>query len=283
MMSALLTHIWTVMRRERYPLSWLGGRRDRYARYGWERAGAAVVYTLDRRSAGGVPPAWRVASHEPGDLAALPEGLWAVREAHGVRACCDAAEWLLHLRRTGLRLIVARREAETAYGVWHWPSRTLQEWGGSHEGVQALLAHLAAEGVLTVTIVPELEPELAARLRSQAVGIGGAVCDALAVVDLPALAEAYAPWLRARWPAGRALHLAMVAAGRTLSEVWLADGAPTARPVSGAASVALPLLDMARFVLGPGRAAEIAGLGGGDRWVDQVFPLPFHLAGDFHV
>lgn len=49
-MSRLLRHAIDVMRERHYPLSWLGGNRQRYNAFGWERAGIDYHVTLTRRS-----------------------------------------------------------------------------------------------------------------------------------------------------------------------------------------------------------------------------------------
>ena len=49
-MSALLSHVVKEMRRLDYPLSWLGGDRQRYNTFGWELAGQVYNLTFSRRS-----------------------------------------------------------------------------------------------------------------------------------------------------------------------------------------------------------------------------------------
>lgn len=49
-MSTMLRHAIEVMRERHYPLSWLGGDRQRYNAFGWELAGISYHLTLSRRS-----------------------------------------------------------------------------------------------------------------------------------------------------------------------------------------------------------------------------------------
>ena len=49
-MSRLLQHVIEVMRERGYPLSWLGGDRQRYGTYGWETAGLTYCLTFSKRS-----------------------------------------------------------------------------------------------------------------------------------------------------------------------------------------------------------------------------------------
>ncbi|MGC9360189.1 MAG: GNAT family N-acetyltransferase [Anaerolineae bacterium] len=49
-MSRLLQYVIEVMRQRGYPLSWLGGDRQRYGTYGWEAAGLTYRLTFSKRS-----------------------------------------------------------------------------------------------------------------------------------------------------------------------------------------------------------------------------------------
>ncbi len=50
LMSELLTHIVAVMREQNYPLSWLGGQRQRYRYFGWERCGCQLLFDITHQN-----------------------------------------------------------------------------------------------------------------------------------------------------------------------------------------------------------------------------------------
>jgi predicted N-acetyltransferase YhbS len=110
-MTRLLYHVIEEMRAHGYVLSWLGGDRQRYNAFGWERAGLAYELTFSRRSLdrAGVQ-AVPIEACFPDDALPAVERLQSLPALHVRRP--DLA---LQLRKQGLRLWVA----EDGYAIVH--------------------------------------------------------------------------------------------------------------------------------------------------------------------
>ncbi|MBR1835930.1 MAG: GNAT family N-acetyltransferase, partial [Kiritimatiellae bacterium] len=81
-MSALLKFQLERLRSEGAALAWLGGRHDRYSRFGFETGGGAFSYGLDSRSLAGVPRRRKVEAVGGADApAAVTPDMIAMRDA----------------------------------------------------------------------------------------------------------------------------------------------------------------------------------------------------------
>ena len=102
-MTQLLTHVIAVMREQGYPLSWLGGDRQRYNSFGWETAGSSVELNFSRR-------ALDRAGVEPVEIQAQdPEEALPVVQKLGQMLACRAihADLAAQLRKPDLGIWVA--------------------------------------------------------------------------------------------------------------------------------------------------------------------------------
>lgn len=102
-MSQLLPHVIAEMRRLEYPISWLGGDRQRYGRFGWEMAGEIYTLKFSTRSLNhaGVEP---VSIEEVFSDEALP----AVARWQAVPPCYPVRPDLEHqIQKAGMRFWVA--------------------------------------------------------------------------------------------------------------------------------------------------------------------------------
>jgi predicted N-acetyltransferase YhbS len=102
-MTKLLYHVIDEMRAQGYALSWLGGDRQRYNAFGWERGGLAYDLTfsrraLDRAGVESVP----IEAQYPADALDVVERLQSLPACHARRS--DLA---LQLRKEGLRVWVS--------------------------------------------------------------------------------------------------------------------------------------------------------------------------------
>jgi hypothetical protein len=89
-----------------------GGRRDRYARFGWEKAGNDQRVSITAGSAGTAPDGWKIETF--GADQPVPDVLWAVREAHPVRALCDRVAWDRRRQRGTTEAWLVRAPAQTS-------------------------------------------------------------------------------------------------------------------------------------------------------------------------
>lgn len=250
------------------PLSWLGGRHDRYARWGWELAGTALRCGMDVHSIGTPPAGWH--AEAVSDPSALPDDLWPLRASQPVHEELPHAAWLTKLRRGQTAVWVARRDGSPESGAFaaiRQDGISLQEWGGAEEGLHAILAAAAGRyGAVSATFVPTLDPA-SALLWSRSTWVSGALSNLL-VVDLPALWAAFAPVLQERVPPGVGAMLVMAGRDRELGHVTVGHGGER---------LVLDRLGMARLLFGPTAPSALLGLPPRLRWLDQVFPLPFRM------
>jgi len=102
-MTALMQHCVTLMHEQGYDLSWLGGQRQRYGNFGYERCGQADSFALNRsnlKHCFSDEPGIRFAPLETGDSS----GLARARELHdGQIARCVRAEERFHDHLRGWR------------------------------------------------------------------------------------------------------------------------------------------------------------------------------------
>jgi len=144
-MTKLLNYCMTLMHEEDYALSDLGGDRQRYARFGWERAGRQWLFDITPRSlhALDTPKGYQVDQYgacpdEIGSTLAIHEG-----ELLGVKRTRDHHEMLLG--RKGKEVWLARGgEGISAYAVADREDKNgeIIEFGGTPDGMHALLTYL---------------------------------------------------------------------------------------------------------------------------------------------
>jgi predicted N-acetyltransferase YhbS len=268
LMSAIMQAVREGIAAEGYALSWLSGLRDRYAHFGWEKAGSDIELRISK-----IPPAsgaaWRVTNWvEGGSLAAIAKA----REGLAARGLCNDDVYRLKLVRLGVDVWEAARADEFAYVAINRRDKYLSEWGGAVEGVRALVeCALIETKPLTVRLPPVRDEytDMFLALGDQP----GAGMDNLAVFDLPALMRLYEPYLAGVWPRGKSLKLVLEPG----SEVLLSDGRVAGRAVPDAAELRLNSLKTASLLFGPLRPSLVLDLPAGLKWLDQVFPLPFYV------
>jgi predicted N-acetyltransferase YhbS len=273
-MTALLDAAVARLPDERCALSWLSGRRDRYARFGWELAGAALRLGMDARSVGAAPAGWSIECLSSQD--SLADNVWQLRMAQPILEELPLGRWLVKLQRGQTHVWVARREGShdaAAFAVARQDGSSLQEWGGDTGGLHAIAAAAVARyGGLSVTCLPGTDPS-AALFWSIAVWSSGALSNLL-VVDLAATLAAYAPLVHERLPPGVGAMLVMTRQDREVGHFSLGNGGER---------IVLDRCLMARLLFGPTPPSALLGLPPRLRWLDQVFPLPFLLPADSHV
>jgi len=274
--SALLKHAVGYMAATlKCPLSWLGGRREFYAMFGWERAGSIVQLNLDGRSVGTPPEGWRVSQ-----AAITPETadqLWELRNRQPVRQILTRQEWFTKLQRHGTEIWCATPDGSsqpTTFVVLNASGKQLCEWTGIDTGIHAIVATLVKQyqGV-SLQLLPGFDPGTEF-FWTHSVWTSGVMSNLL-VADLPALLAAYAPLIEERLPPGKGLDLNMTA--------WQSLDSATARLGAGGENLSLDPLRMARFLFGPAAPSAMLQLPAHQRWLDQVFPLPFRLPLNSHL
>ena len=198
-MSALLERQLARARDEGAAFAWLGGRHDRYRRFGFETAGLVFHYGLDARSTCEIPQT-RLVDRLPGAPAdGLPEALHALRERTGDILVEPRATYLRRLRRRRWEAWTATPSGAAAPDAWALfdPERkTLDELSGDPDGCLEIVAALArrADGDVFATLSPS-NRALSEGLRRACRWVSPA-SNMLSVLDLDRLLAAYAPLIR---------------------------------------------------------------------------------------
>lgn len=271
-MTALMNKVCDEIRAAGYPLAWLTGERDRYARFGWEKAGSETVVQIQkRRPDEGLLP-WKISEMDP--VHDLLEPVLAARDALEVKGLCDDETFRLKLRRKHSRTWQASLGKAFSYLVVNQKVQWVCEWGGDVEGVRALLSHAVRQcGPLNVR-VPALRDQYSPLWLSVAQQYGGPL-ENLAVFDLLGVLKAYKAYLAGTWPREKTLSLLVKDGDKTLMSAGVVDGRLQARAPRGAFIVSLSRLQMVSFLFGPQKPSVVLELPPEARWLDQVFPLPF--------
>lgn len=271
-MTALMTYVRERIASEGYPMAWLSGERDRYLRFGWEKAGTDFVVRVLKLQPDESALKWKIAQLDPqtGSL----ERIIAARDAATVKGLCDDDALRRKLQRLQLEVWEATLGPGYAYAAVNRKGSWFAEWGGDVEGVRALLRHAFERcGGLSLRM-PPVRDAYTDMLLSYAHDYTGPL-DNLAVFNLVALLKAYRPHIEKAWPGDRSLRL--VIEGEGGAAAGIVAGKPTTRSPRDAFQVRLPAPRMASFLFGPNRPSVLMNLPPEARWLDGVFPLPFGM------
>ena len=273
-MTALMNRVVEHIRGDGFALGWLTSERDRYARFGWEKAGSETVVQFLKPRPQDRALHWKVADLNP--VRDSLDAVLAARDALEVKGLCDDETLRLKLRRKHMQVWQASLGSAFAYVVVNRKFQWLAEWGGDPEGIRALLNHVMTQVPLLNIAIPRRRDRYASLWQSVAQQYGKAV-ENLAVFDLLGVLKAYKPYFAEAWPRSQAVHLVATDGEKTLMSAGITDGKPQARAPRGAFTVRLPQLRMVSFLFGPHSPSFLLDLPSEARWLDQVFPLPFTM------
>ena len=271
-MSNLLKQVRTGMIHDGYAISWLSGLRERYGRFGWEKAGSDIQIKIEGGRADQGAGSWRIRRMD-----AERDSIDRLAQAHdGVRwaGVCERPILRLKLQRYGMETWEAEAETGYAYVVLNRWKKWIAEWGGSPTGVEALLQQQLLKGETWAVRIPRERDGYTDLFR----GLGSEVTcehDNLAVVDLKKLAKLYHPVLADRFPQGEAVVLAVDDA-LCPSEVCLCGGEVSTHVPETAHRLVLDARRMALLLFGPSKPSDVVVLPAGLKWLDDIFPLPFY-------
>jgi predicted N-acetyltransferase YhbS len=160
-MTKLLCHVIHVMREQGYPLSWLGGDRQRYNAFGWERAGVTYDLKFSRRSLDrtGVEPV-PVEARFPADAVDIVERFQRLAVCHVRRP-----NLALQLRKEELRIVTAEDGYAIVQGSLFGPLSILELVSASGQESGMIRALLDWTGRSEISWeIPAWEGERLARL-----------------------------------------------------------------------------------------------------------------------
>lgn len=264
------------------PLAELGGDRQRYGRFGWERAGRELVYTITSRSAPEPTLDGAVAVYD--GSAADFETIRRLHRRRSLRVDRDRRVARSVYDQRGLETILYRDEGGDlrAYVCLSREGRDgeLREFGGDEAGIETLLSELFARidlNALAVYAHPthahtELFERYAAKWRFRPPRLAN-------VRDLPAVVTACADPLERRWTRRSIgwegeLTLGIESDGTAVRLTADSDRL-TIEPVSAVPELAMDRREAARLLFGGncrrGTIAEEYPL------LDALFPLEYYV------
>jgi predicted N-acetyltransferase YhbS len=206
-MTRLLYHVIDEMRAQGYPLSWLGGNRQRYNTFGWERAGMVYDLSFSRRSLdrAGVEPV-------PLEARFLEDALDTVARYHELSKVHTRRPHLpLQLRKDGLRLWTAEDGYAIASGQAWGPLSIMELFSASGRElgmIRALLSWWSGGDSISFR-VPACDDARLARLMPCATGWRAGGWNMYRIVDLVGLLTAMKPLLARRAVGVRDLALSI--------------------------------------------------------------------------
>lgn len=200
-MTALLSHGLERCRNEGAAIAWLGGRRDRYAPFGFDCAGLSFDYTLDSHSLRGVPRTRLVSHADPLEDGVLTPEIFRLRSLQADTALVPYETYRIQLTRLGFQFELWSARPEGAGGPDAWAvvnakNNCVEEWWGSADGrLEILSAYCAERGQVGRNESPA-DAVMNALLRERCFAWGPR-SRSLAVLDAPRLLAALAPFVPA--------------------------------------------------------------------------------------
>lgn len=286
-MSQLLEFWFERMAAENVPLSDLSGNRQRYAHFGYELAGSEYRYTLTERSFDG--ESTDSATVVGYDAADHLETLHRIHESEPYRVVRDPAGSRTVFGQRGLETLVYDDPDDPAYVSLTRASRsrTIEEFGGSETGLEALLSHLLAVldlNDLTARVPPwhPLEPVFARHSRIWSAHPHRK----LRICDLRALLAAFEGQLEKRWlESGRtergSLVLDVDGADDEATRITYGPDTVTVDPATDRPDVERERTTMTSLLFGmPDRSAHLRA---GDPFLETALPLRFFVWASEHV
>lgn len=275
LMSSLLQAVREEILSRGYPISWLTGNRDRYAPFGWEKVGSDLFVHGAELKPEDTPRGWTLKQ-----LRSVDESLPAIREARDrmvAGGVCDDAVFKVKCQRLGMEVWEARQGSAYAYAIANRRQNWLAEWGGDVEGVRALIYKLMMGINRWVVRLPPLHDDFVNMfLRIAAVIVPGV--DNIAVTDLPALIQAYEPYLAPLWPKDKGLHMMVCTEDNLVTEACVAGGGRLRdRLEKSDLLLRLNPLQMSLLLFGPVKPSMLLQLPVERQWLDRIFPLPFYV------
>lgn len=280
-MTRLLASCIEDMAARHYALSELGGDRQRYRHFGWELGSREWQFQFSRRSlAGFSPDGFSTGPYSPDDLA----GLIGIhdRMPYGIRRSALLHEQVFN--RLGWEVWVCRqRERIVAYLGLNAESARVDEFGGSCEGLAAIIHHLLhlpdRERLLLCS--PWDHPhnrrffEIGARWNP-------ANPRMVRIIDLHRTLEGFGNQLAQRYreagiSGSRSVVLGIEGADRGVAVAFSPEGVSAFPTRETADAILLSHDAMVRFLFGSGGPSAVLELSQRQRFLNALLPLDFFL------
>jgi GNAT superfamily N-acetyltransferase len=286
LMTKLLNVCIKMMRDEGYAFSDLGGDRQRYARFGWERAGRQWLFDITPRSLHDVdaPKGYHVNQY-----GARPDEIDSTFSLHakeflGVKRTRSLHEVLLG--RKGKEVwLVQGREGIVAYAVADpgEKDQEIVEFGGTSDGMHALLMHLT--GTLGSEMIRIYSPwshplnplffSLSSRWHVNCQRM-------IRILDLEATLRGFAHQLGRRHrqlglQGSHNIALGIEGTDQLVEIEFSPEGLLVRRATSSAGALMLPEGGIVRLLFGPGTPSAEFTLPPRARFLDGLLPLDLYI------
>lgn len=285
-MTGLLKRCVSLMAKESYAFSDLGGDRLRYGRYGWENAGRAWRFDITERSFSAVDA--------PSDIHVVPyqtsdeeiESVMAIHEREPVRLKRSKLLYKILLGRLGKHVWLAKgKEGITAYVITESGERrqTIVEFGGGTEDIHGIFAHFMENSDTQHIHIrsPWSHPLNSLLFRISSYWNLGTI-RMIKIVDLQATLRGFAHQLGARYNAlgmegSRSVVLGISDTDQQVEIAFSPEGAIVRKAAASGNAVSLSDQEMARFIFGPGSPGSVIDLPRNVKFLDALLPVDFYL------
>ena len=198
-MTALINHELDRCRAEGALVAWLGGRRDRYAHFGFDDAGLLFDYWLDAHSTRNIPRARTVRHVEATAPDAITPALFALRERTVNSALVPLETFRLQMTRLGFQFEIwsafpEGAEESDAWAVIDVKNNRIEEWCGSAEGRLEIAHAYCIEKHGVRRLESPADAEMNRLLHNLSVHVGTS-SRTLAVLNARGLLDALAPFV----------------------------------------------------------------------------------------
>ena len=285
-MTKLLNYCMTLMREEDYALSDLGGDRQRYGRFGWERAGRQWLFDITLRSLHALDT---LKGYQVDQYGARPDEIDSTLAIHegellGVKRTRDLHEMLLG--RKGKEVWLARGgEGIAAYAVADREGKNgeIIEFGGTPDGMHALITYLTETlGSEGMRIHSPWSHPLNPLFFSISTRWHVNCQRMIKIINLEAIIHGFANQLirryRELWLRGsRKIALGIKGTDQQV-EIEFSPEELLVRRASGlAGALMLSELQIARLLFGPGTPSAEFALPPSASFLDGILPLDFYI------
>ncbi len=200
-MTALINHELDRCRDEGALVAWLGGRRDRYAHFGFDDTGLLYDYWLDIHSTRDIPRSRAVSHVDATAPDAITPALFALRERMADTAMVPLETLRLQMTRLGFQFEIWSAFPEgapepDAWAIIDAKNNRIEEWCGSAEGRLEIAHAYCVEHRAVRRLESPADKEMNRLLHNLSVHVSPS-SRTLAVLNARSLLDALAPFVPA--------------------------------------------------------------------------------------
>lgn len=285
-MTQLLNYCIPLMHEEGYAFSDLGGDRQRYGRFGWERAGRQWIFNITSRSlhATEAPVGFEVRPY--GACSEEIDAIIALHEQEPLRMKRTRGLYEMLLGRRGRQVWLAQsREGINAYVVAQ-PNEGQQkifEFGGSAEGVHAIFVYLTEVlGSEVLNLYSPWPHPLNTVFFSISSGWSVSCTRMIKILDLEATLRGFSHQLWARYrefglQGTRTVALGVSGTDQRLQIQFSPEEVTVKKEPHLSRALTLSERQMVQLIFGPGSPSAVVSLPPNMRFLEALLPVDFYI------